>query len=220
MKKQLLALVAKLDALARRDRWMLAAGLLAALAGVEYLFVLPLNAKRHTVEQSVTAASSSQSEAQAAAHAEAAARLSALQARNALAERALAALGLKSSKVDSLSAFLERALRGQAVNIVALRGLPVEALNLSAAPADAAVVAGAPAPEAASALPAAPLFRHRAELKLQGAVPSLTQAIGVLERDLAPLRIERVLIGAQPGGAVQATVVLTTVSAERTWLAL
>ncbi|HEY6356201.1 MAG TPA: hypothetical protein VIY30_17085, partial [Burkholderiaceae bacterium] len=65
------------------------------------------------------------------------------------------------------------------------------------------------------------LYRHRCEVRLEGTAHVLTKAIDELERGLAPLRIERVRL--EPAAAerkVVATVVLTTISQERTWLAL
>jgi hypothetical protein len=52
-------------------------------------------------------------------------------------------------------------------------------------------------------------------------VNGLAEAIDLLERNLAPLRIEHVRLASRNEGAtVQATVVLTTINQERTWLAL
>jgi hypothetical protein len=52
-------------------------------------------------------------------------------------------------------------------------------------------------------------------------LPGLLRAVDLLERDLAPLRIERVLLAsAADAGAARAVVVLTTISQERTWLVL
>ena len=50
------------------------------------------------------------------------------------------------------------------------------------------------------------------------------RAIEQLERDLAPLRVERIRLtqvasGSAGAGAIQASLVLTTISEERTWLA-
>ncbi len=92
------------------------------------------------------------------------------------------------------------ALHGTQATLVSLRGLPVQQL-----PASGARV----------------LFRHRAELRLQGSVVDVTQALALLARGVEPMRLEQVLISsADSGPAMQATVVLTTVNLEPTWFAL
>ena len=227
MKQQLLARIDKLDALSKRDRMSLALGMLALAIGVEMMLVQPTQAKRARIEQSISADSASHSEAQARAVADAAAQLASTQQRSTELQTKLAALGLKDGakpgQRESFALFLSRSLRRADVVLVSTRGLPVEAVNLGTPVDDGVAVAVAtPASAAASSANAAPsLFRHRTELTLEGSVPALTEAIDLLERDFAPLRIERVRLAPRgTSGAVQATLVLTTINQERTWLAL
>ena len=227
MKQQLLARIDKLDALSKRDRVSLALGLLALAVGVEFMLVQPTQAKRQRIEQSISADSASQSEAQARSAADAAAQLTSAQRHSTEVQARLTALGLKDGakpgQRESFAAFLSRSLRRADVVLVSTRGLPVEAVNTGAPVDDGVAVAVAtPASAAASSADAsASLFRHRTELTLEGSVPALTEAIDLLERDFAPLRIERVRLAPRGNsGAVQATLVLTTINQERTWLAL
>lgn len=223
MKQRIAFAVARIDKLNPRDRIALAAGLMAALVGIEAMIVMPMKAKRQAIEQSVLAESSSQSDAQQAAFAERASRLTGLRKSGDELETKLASLGLQRTQRDSLSAFLMRALRDHGVALTGLRGMAVESLPISpvegAQPADAApsVAVGS----TSEAAPSVTLFRHRAELKLEGQLPGLLRAVDMLERDLAPLRIERVLLAsASVAGGASALVVLTTISQERTWLVL
>lgn len=220
MKKKLLARIDKLDSLSRRDRLSLAAGLIALAVGAEMTVIEPLHVKRLRIEQSTVADAASQQQARAAAEAESAAQLQAALARRAQLQADLAALGVKDglksdSQRETLAAFLTRSQRNGNVALVSTQGLPVEPVQ-PAAPPEAAVDAAA-----ATSAPADMMFRHRAELTLEGDVAGLAEAIDWLERGLAPLRVERVALSSRNGGAsVRATVVLTTINQERTWLAL
>ncbi len=222
MKKKLLARIDKLDSLSRRDRLSLAAGLVALAVGAEMTVIEPLHVKRLRIEQSAVADAASQQQARAAAEAEAAAQLQAALARRAQLQADLAALGVKDglrsdSPRETLAAFLTRSQRNGSVALVSTQGLPVEPVQPAAAPEAAVAV------DASAAAATAPdmMFRHRAELTLEGDVAGLTEAVDWLERGLAPLRVERVALSSRNGGAsVRATVVLTTINQERTWLAL
>jgi hypothetical protein len=214
VKRRLMALYARIDQFSRRDRLSLACGLLAAVIGIEMMVVQPLRTQRLIITQSILAENNAQSEAEKAARIERAARLADMKTRVSLLEARLAALGLKEAHRDPLTSFLNQAALRHGLVVASARGLPVEELNLTpntltpetATAGEAAVVATPPT-----------LYRHRAEVKLQGPVGGLAQALAALERDMAPLRIERVQF-TPGGGAVQATVVLTTISQERAWL--
>ena len=213
MKHHLQAIVQRFEALGRRDRLSLAAGVLALLAGLELLVVMPLHDKRRLIEQSAAADASSQSDAQAAMQAQRQAQLAELEVRGAQVSEQLAGLGLNKVSAHSPAGFIVGALQGSKASLVSLRGLPVQELPTAAAAALA---------DAAASVPASPVFfRHRAEIRLQGSVTELTQAVEVLEHGAAPLRIEQVLISSSDSGpALQATVVLTAINQERTWFAL
>ena len=212
MKQRLLALFERIDQFSRRDRMALAGGALAALVGLEMMVVQPMRAKRLIIAQSVQAESTAQTEAEKAARAERSARLAAMQKQISALEAKLASLGLKEAHRDALSTFLNQTALRHGLVLAGARGLPVEEVTVTRENATPAEVADA------SANPSPTLFRHRAELKLQGPVAGLTQAIGAMERDIAPLRIERIYLAPATGGALQATVVVTTISQERAWL--
>ena len=220
MMARLLASIEKIDTLGRRDRVALALGLLAALVGFESLVVMPMQSKRQRIALAVSTESQSQSDLQLHAAAELSAQAAATQSRAEELQKNLAALGMKdglnSAQRESLAELLSRTLGSPRVALVSTRGQPVHALTPAASPEAATTQDAA----ASSAEPATSLFRHRAELTLEGPVPALTDAIDMLEHNVAPLRIERVrLVSQGEHGAVQATVVLTTINAERTWIA-
>jgi hypothetical protein len=212
MKKHLLAAIARIDALPQRERLALLGGLVAAAIGVQAMWALPLHDKRVAIARSAADTDRSQREAETVATEEKTEALELLRTHAADLERKLAALGLKASQREPVAGFVTRTLRGNGVRLTALTALPVEELALPGTEADAS---------APAATAAATLYRHRAEVRVEGPVQGVVQAIDQLERQLAPLRIERVrLTPAGSAGAVQANVVLTTISQERTWLAL
>lgn len=222
MTQRLLARIDKLDTLSRRDRVSLLLGLLALLVGVEMLIVQPTHTKRRLIEQSASADSASQSETQARDVAARVAQRALLLTRVGEVQTQLAAIGLKDgakgAQREALAVFLSRTLRNQGVVLVSTKGLPVEALNMNGSADDAAAAAAQPA-SAAEAVPA--LFRHRTELTLEGSIGDLSAALDVLERDFAPSRVERVRLAARgASGAIQASVVLTTINLDSSWLAL
>jgi hypothetical protein len=227
VKTRLAAVVRHLDALSQRDRLTLAAGFVALLVGVEAMLVLPLQDRRRMIEQAQAAQLAAHSEAQAAALQQMQAHLAQLHERSVRLARDLAALGWQDSPPRSPGRFIAAALQGSGVELVALHGLPVEVLSaVLAAAADAAAAAAAAATgETATvetAVPALPLFyRHRAELRLQGPLAQLMQALQVLEEGATAMRVESVRIApGDSGQPLQATVVLTTINQERTWFAL
>jgi len=224
MKRALLATVARIDALSRRDRYSLLGGMLAVAIGVQAMWLLPMRDKRLAITSSVAEEDRSRSDALAAATDEKAQALELLRGHNTELETELAALGLKATQREPVSGFVARTLRGNGVRLAALAALPVEELTLPtlAGEADAAAAATPASGPAAAASPT--LFRHRAEVRFEGPVQGVVQTLAQLERELVPLRVERVRLspvaGAGTAGAVRASVVLTTISQERTWLAL
>lgn len=216
-------LLARVDALPQRDRWTVAAGIVALAIGLQWGIVNPLQERRKNIESSALAEDDAQSLAQASEQAARTAQLDALKTRQAETTRQLATLGLAPASHDSVGALIARTLPDSEVQLVGLQALPVEELMPSDA-LEAGMAPNTPLPaDTAAAMPAdaaAPmLYRHRAELRLEGPVPQLLQALDLVERRMSPLRVERVRLAAVPGG-VQALVVLTTLSRDRTWLAL
>lgn len=210
-------LLARADALPQRDRWTVATGIVALAIGVQWGIVTPSHERRLNIESSARAEGDAQSLAVASELAAKTSQLDQLKTRHTETTRRLATLGLAPTEHDSVGALIARTLPDSGVQLVGLQALPVEELASGAAgEATPAVPAAAAAPTPESA---PMLFRHRAELRLEGPVPQLLQALDRVERRLSPLRVERVRLAAVPGG-VQARVVLTTLSRDRTWLAL
>ena len=222
MKQRLVAAVARIDALPRRERLALAGGMLALAIGVQSLWIAPTRAKRVSIAESSAESERSRSEAELASAAERTAAFEALRNRNSELEAKLAALGLKASQREPVGAFVTRSLHGEGVRLAGLSALPVEEIVIADLPLPANDgAAGNAATAGATPTNRAPLYRHRTELRLEGPVKSVVRAIEQIERDLVPLRIERIRLSpAGNAGAVQASMVLTTISEERTWLAL
>ena len=208
--------LARIDALPQRERWTLAAGLFALAIGVQFLMVTPAHDRRVAIESSALADGDAKSQAEASAISAKSQERDALKTQQAHTTQQLATLGLATTQHDSVGALIARTLPDSSVQLVGVQALPVQELDIAAAdePSAAAAVA-VPAATAASAVQAAPmLYRHRAELRLEGPVPQLLQALDAVEHRLSPLRVEQVRLTAVPGG-VQARVVLTTLSRNR-----
>lgn len=222
MKARLLATVARIDALPHRERLALACAMLALAIGVQSLWIAPTRAKRVAIAESSAESERSRSEAEEAAAADRAAAFEALLKRNGELETKLAALGLKASQREPVGAFVTRSLHGEGVRLAGLTAMPVEEIAIAdplLAANDSAAVDTAGAPPVPTTR--APLYRHRTELRLEGPVKNVVRAIEQIERDLVPLRVERIRLSpAGNSGDVQASLVLTTISEERTWLAL
>lgn len=221
MKARLPAMVARIDALPQRERLALAGGLLALAIGAQALWIAPARAKRIAIAESSAESERSRNEAEAAAATQASATLQALRERNRGLESKLATLGLKASQREPVGAFVTRSLQGEGVRLAGLTALPVEELVLADALPNAATTQATEVADAAAAAHPRPLlYRHRTELLLEGPVRNVLRTLELLERQLAPLRIERVrLAPGGPKGMVQAGLILTTISEERTWLA-
>jgi hypothetical protein len=207
-----------LAALSERDRVALLLAGLSLAGAAEWFLVWPLHAQRTRVVEAVhaeiqgvddAARQAEQARGQAQAEQEARARTLA---------RDLDLLGMGEAGGHKLGELLARALAPQAVQVLALRELGVEEFQV-----DPAANTGAPA-VAEGELPAAPaaraLYRHRFELRLAGEVPALLAAAAALEREVRPLRAERVRMASTDGHAVELTLTLVVVASERVWLAL
>ncbi|MBX9715399.1 MAG: hypothetical protein K2X42_02260 [Burkholderiaceae bacterium] len=222
MKDKALAAVgialSRIDALPQRDRRVLSAGLLALAIGVQSLVVMPAQDRRHAIASTVQSDDDAQSQAAAADRVAKILQRDDLKARQLEVTRQLATLGLSPTQRDTVGALIARTLPDSGVQLVGVQALPVEEL-VQQAPDETAAATEAVA-ATATAVPATPtLYRHRAELRLEGPVPQLLQTVDLVERRLAPLRVERIRLSAVPGGA-QAQIVLTTLSRDSDWLAL
>lgn len=203
MKRSLQSVARRFEALGPRGRACLAATVLAVLAGLAWRGAVGLHHKHRLAEASA-----------ATVQAQQLASMAELDVLGARIGRQLAGLGLNQVSVHSPTGSIVGALQGTKASLVSLRGLPVQQV-----PAAAASAVKADAAASAASMPV--LFRHRAEIRLQGSIIELTQALEMLEQGVVPLRVEQVLISsADSGPALQATVVLTAINQERSWFAL
>jgi hypothetical protein len=214
----LVKLMAQLEAMGERDRSALLLAGLALAGAAEWFLVWPMHHQRGNIVEAARAEAQGVSDtARQAEQARTQAR-SALDSRTQALDQELARLGVAQSSGQQISALLARALRPQAVQVVALRELGVEEIETPpAATATAGVVA-----DAATAAPvAAPLlYRHRFELRLAGDVPALLAALAALEQEVRPLRPERVRMVSADGHTVQLTLALVALGTDRVWLSL
>ncbi len=217
--------LARLEKLRSRDRLLLAASMLALLAGLELLVAMPLRDKRLAIDAAALNSEADEQQRQAQIAADTAQRDDALQRRIDSVAAALGAVGATAAPRDSLHFLLSRTLQGLPVTVSALRALPGEEIVIEKGESTDAV----PAEGAASASAAPPpLFRHRYELQVQGNLVDLLAALQALEANARPLRVERVRLQApaeiagSAGGTrlLQARITLLTLGSERTWLAL
>lgn len=209
--------LAALEKLRSRDRLLLGGALLALLVGLELLVVLPMRDKRLAIDAALLNSESDQQQLLAQREQALRVRDDALQRRSDSVAASLAAVGATAAPRESLRFLLSRTLQGLPVQVTSLRALAGEEIVVEqGAPADGfAAEAAASAPQA---LP--PLFRHRYELQVSGALPQLLAALQALEVNARPLRVERVRLSADAQGALQARITLLTLGSERTWLAL
>ena len=222
----------RLNALSRRDRLALLAGGLALLGAVEFQLVLPLHDRR-VASETQQGPDQMQAKAQQAAIEATQARLDKL--REEWAQR-------QKSPVQHARAVAPQAMFAELRQNLALTGVQVQALRASpdeipespkqdaaaAAPAEPAAPASdaaAPVDAAASdaAQPAKPtptLYRHRAELRVSGALADVLRVVSQLERDDQSMRLERVLLSGteKADGQVVATFTLVAISEEQAWL--
>jgi hypothetical protein len=215
LKQALARAFVALEKLGTRDRLLLAAATLALLVGLELLVTQPLRDKRLGIEAALRDSAANEQLATQRREDLVRQRELDLQQRAQRAHAALAAVGASAAPSESLSFLMSRTLQGLPVQVLSLRALGSEEIVVDT-PASAA------APDAAASAPAAatPLYRHRYELRIGGALEELLQAVAQLETRARPLRVERLQLRADAQGALQAVITLVTLGSERTWLAL
>lgn len=209
--------LAALEKLRSRDRLLLGGAMLALLAGLELLVVMPMRDKRLAIDAALSTSESDQQQLLAQREQALRERDDALQRRSDSVAASLAAVGATAAPRESLRFLLSRTLQGLPVQVTSLRALAGEEIVVEqGAPTD-----GVP-PDAAASAPQAPppLFRHRYELQVSGALPEMLAALQALEVNARPLRVERVRLSADAQGALQARITLLSLGSERTWLAL
>ncbi len=223
-------LLARINALSKRDRLAMLAGGLALVGAVEFQVVLPLRGQRMAAEAQQQGPDALQVQAQQVAAEAAQAKLESLKQEWAKRQQS-PVHHARASAPQAMFAELRQNLALAGVQIVSLHALadevPQSTKSDAAAPAeeaasDAAVPADAAASDAAAqpAKPAPTIYRHRAELRVSGPLSSVMQVISRLEHEDQTMRLERVLVSAteQADGQVVATFTLVTISEEQSWL--
>ncbi|MBL8342571.1 MAG: hypothetical protein JNL30_13965 [Rubrivivax sp.] len=236
----------RIDAMPERQKGGLAALAVVALVTAEFGWVLPIREQRDRVVAASVAEQQAAEEGERQRREHLASEQAAVEFRLAAAETELVRRGAASSRSEPLGKWLQQALTGQPVRVLALRDLGVTEIDTAALVAPAQANSATTEPEAATrALTAAAaqagtdpahatdgaeqtarahshptLYRHRFELTLTGSVDQLIASTGTLAERMAPLRVERVRLHSRDGVAVELTLGFVIVTAERAWIAL
>jgi hypothetical protein len=212
------ALASHIDALQNRERACLMLAALALLAALEWAVVWPLQERRSAIATAGQQAEQEQTDAADAEQQAAAGQRNQLEATLQGLEHDLQRLGGAKASGEPLTFLLQRLLAREPARIESLRELALEEIDA------AALNQAPPAPDANPAAPAITLYRHRFELTLSGEPASLVSAVRALDSGARPLRIERVRLAASAtagaAGVLRATVTLSVIGAERTWLSI
>ncbi len=209
----------RLQGLNRRERLSMALMVMAVLGGLELLWIEPMHHRRVAIEQAAQQQEEAAAQAEQSRLAQQAQDATALQTRLAAVEKALAGHGASraAEPMQALGAWLDRALTGQAVRLMALRDLEPEPVTLDPAPEADASATTATAP---NTTPEKPLHRLRFELQLAGEPAALAQAAQTLAERMAPLRLARVHLARTEAGGVQATLLFVILAPDRAWIRL
>lgn len=204
-------LTQRIDALPDRERHVLLLGAVAVLVAADWLWVQPMGAKRQAVAAAVVEQVDNAAAEQARAEQALAQARSELDSKAARLEGELERLGAERATGEPLARLLRRVLARPGVDIVALRDLEVVEID-----ATASAAASAPLPERSRVL-----FKHRLELTLGGDAHALIAAVGALDREARPLRIERVRLLAREGSTTpQAVITLAVLGTQRSWMSI
>lgn len=211
-------LQARVQALSTRDRMAVLAGGLALMAGLEFQVAQPLRHKRLQLlqEQGVQLAQSTADKQQLDALTSELA-----QVRQSLAQRRRPSLSVSSGPnlgtaprgyLDAL----RRSLVLEHMQVVSLKALADEE-QIDTPTQDAATASPA---DAAASAPV--LYRHRAELRVDGSLNDVEQLVTTLTQEGQVMTAERIHIqgSEQDAGLLEATFTLRTITRERTWLAM
>ncbi|MBL8323632.1 MAG: hypothetical protein JNJ89_01610 [Rubrivivax sp.] len=235
-----------IDSMPGRQKGGLAALAMVALITAEFGWVLPIREQRDRVVAASLAEQQAAEEGERQRREHLASEQAAIELRLASAENELARRGAAASRSEPLGAWMQRALAGQPVRVLAMRDLGVTEIDTAALAIASTPETPAPgqdtaarAPTAQGAAPGAEptpatdattqaarasahptLYRHRFELTLTGGVDQLIDATGALAERMAPLRIERVRLYSRDGVAVELALGFVIVTAERAWMTL
>ncbi len=211
----------RLLALKPRERKAVTGMLVAALAGLELLWIEPMHLKRRALQEAAHQQETSTQEAEQNQRAQQERETRSLQERLATVDQALKGHGGASAPQAqrSLGVWLDQALAGQAVRLVALRDLEPEPVALEAIENTGSETAAQTAPgQAAGAVHT--LHRLRFEMQLGGEPAALAQATQNLAERLAPLRLTRVQLARNEAGTVQATLLFVILASDPAWIRL
>lgn len=235
IKKRLDPLLSRLGAMPERDRIALLAAGLALAGAAEWFMVWPIHSQRDRIVEAARAQNQTALDTAKEAQQSREQQKTLLAERTRLLDADLARLGVAASSGQRLSVLLARTLLPQPVQVLALREVGVDEIDAPAtqpgepgaaaagtAPVAAAAAADAGQSPADGAAPASAvrLYRHRFELRLSGPLPALLAALAAVEKDVLPLRTERVRLAPGERGDVELTLGLWVVGTERVWLSL
>ena len=229
MKSFFLGLAAKFDALARRERYLVAVGGFGGALLVGWTMVIDPAlsrsrlAERAIVDQRTQLAALKaqtlglQSPAQSP-EVRAAAQLADLKIQLSALYQRFSALGGELVPPQRMAGLLEDMLGRQgSLRLLSLRTLPVvsvldkkEVADVAAAPSAARVVAVANAP--------AGLFKHGVEITLEGSYAELTDYLARLEKSPQKLLWSSVSLSVEKHPKLVLTLTVFTLSLDRTWL--
>lgn len=225
MKSFFLGLTEKFDALAKRERYLVAVALLGGVLLLGWTTIVdPARSRSRVAERAIVE--------QRAQLATLAAQLQALQAGpnpEALASAELvetkqqikalydryAALGGSLVAPQQVASLLEDMLGGKSnLRLLSLRTLPVAPVLETKERAPAAVVNP---PAAATAAPAG-LYKHGVEIRLEGGYADLADYLQRLEKSPQKLLWSSVSLSAENHPKLVLTLTVFTLSLDRTWL--
>ena len=220
MKSFYLGLADKFDALAQRERYLVAVGLLGVLLLIGWTTIVDPALARARIAERAIASQRSQLAALAA-------QTQALQSPDknpeALAGAELAELKKQLSALNARFAALE----GELVPPERMAGLLEELLGrkrglhllgLRTLPAASVLEPKAGGVEAGAAGQAAGLYKHGVEIRLEGGYAELTEYLAQLEKSPQKLLWSSVTLSAETYPKLVLTLTVYTLSLDRTWL--
>lgn len=221
--------LARFDALATRERWLVVVAVLGGIVLIGHtLFVAPAQARARLAERTLAeqqaqlAALNAQIQALQSPNQDpnvaASAELAGLKAH--LAEQAGRMKAVESALVppDRMSGLLEAMIgRQSGLRLISLKTLPVA--SAVEKPANAASAAsGQSAAEPAPARAADGLFKHGVEITLEGSYQELAAYLARLEQAKAKLLWSSVSLSAENHPRLVLTLTVYSLSLERAWL--
>ncbi|MFC5547357.1 hypothetical protein [Massilia aerilata] len=233
MKQRWLQFAARIDALSQRERVMVFAAVLAALAFLGQVALLaPLQRKQdllknHIVQQRASLAETETAIAHKVAEAEvdpdlqARKQLAALRAETARMSERMREVQSGLVPPERIAPLLESILRANGrLKLVSLQTLPVGSLNALGADGASPEAAATPAPAAPAARQPDLLFRHGVELTVRGSYLDMVDYMGALEALPTQLFWGKAQLQVEQYPTVRLTLTLYTLSLDPKWMKL